>query len=48
MADISTMRQVAESITNETQVGGNTASRVGGLFTDIVDYLTEIEGGFYY
>ena len=37
------MRQVATQIENETQVGGNTASRVGGLFNDIVDEL-EVQG----
>ena len=48
MATINEMRQVATQIENETQVGGNTASRVGGLFNDIVDELerrsTEIDG----
>lgn len=39
MATINEMRQVATQIENETQVGGNTASRVGGLFNDIVDKL---------
>lgn len=37
------MRQVATQIENETQVGGNTASRVGGLFNDIVDELDVID-----
>lgn len=37
------MRQVATQIENETQVGGNTASRVGGLFNDIVDHLDVAE-----
>lgn len=37
------MRQVATQIENETQVGGNTAQRVGGLFNDVVDKLEEDE-----
>lgn len=37
------MRQTATQIENETQVGGNTASRVGGLFNDMVDKLEEDE-----
>lgn len=37
------MRQVATQIENETQVGGNTASRVGGLFNDVVDKLGDQE-----
>lgn len=41
MADINAMRQVAEQITNEAVVGGNTATRVGGLFSDVVDALAE-------
>lgn len=43
MATINEMRQVATQIENETQVGGNTASRVGGLFNDIVDELEKID-----
>ena len=43
MATINEMRQVATQIENETQVGGNTASRVGGLFNDVVDKLEEDE-----
>ena len=43
MATINEMRQVATQIENETQVGGNTASRVGGLFNDVVDHLDEAE-----
>lgn len=39
--NINEMRQVAENITNETQVGGNTAARVGGLFEDVVDAVEE-------
>lgn len=39
MATIIEMRQVATQIENETQVGGNTASRVGGLFNDIVEFV---------
>lgn len=37
MATINEMRQVATQIENETQIGGNTAGRVGGLFNDMVD-----------
>ena len=44
MATINEMRQVATQIENETQVGGNTASRVGGLFNDIVDKLEDVDG----
>lgn len=43
MATINEMRQVATQIENETQVGGNTASRVGGLFNDVVDELENLE-----
>lgn len=43
MATINEMRQVATQIENETQVGGNTASRVGGLLNDVVDKLEEDE-----
>lgn len=43
MATINEMRQVATQIQNETQVGGNTAGRVGGLFNDVVDKLEEDE-----
>lgn len=43
MATINEMRQVSTQIENETQVGGNTASRVGGLFNDIVDELENID-----
>lgn len=37
------MRQVATQIENETQVGGNTAGRVGGLFNDLVDHIEDAE-----
>lgn len=43
MATINEMRQVATQIENETQVGGNTASRVGGLFGDVVEHLGDTE-----
>lgn len=43
MATINEMRQVATQIENETQVGGNTAGRVGGLFNDIVDKLESVD-----
>lgn len=43
MATIDEMRQVATQIENETQVGGNTASRVGGLFNDVVDKLENVD-----
>lgn len=45
MATINEMRQVATQIENETQVGGNTANRVGGLFNDVVDKLESLDNG---
>ncbi len=43
MATIPQMRATANQIQNETQVGGNTAARVGGLFNDVVDKLESNE-----
>lgn len=43
MATIAQMRQTATQIQTETQVGGNTADRVGGLFNDVVNKLEEDE-----
>lgn len=43
MATINGMRTIATQIENESNVGGNTASRVGGLFNDVVDKLEEDE-----
>lgn len=40
---ISQMREVAQKVKNETEVGGNTADRVGGLFEDIVNHLGQHE-----
>lgn len=40
---ISQLREVAQKVKNETEVGGNTAVRVGGLFEDIVNHLGEHE-----
>lgn len=37
------LREVAQKVKNETEVGGNTAVRVGGLFEDIVNHLGEHE-----
>lgn len=39
MADITEMLDVANRIKTESQVGGNTAVRVGGLFVDVVELL---------
>jgi hypothetical protein len=36
---ISQMREVAQKVKNETEVGCNTADRVGGLFEDIVNHI---------
>lgn len=40
---ISQLREVAQRVKNETEVGGNTAVRVGGLFEDIVNHVGEHE-----
>lgn len=40
---ISQMREVAQKVKNETEVGCNTADRVGGLFEDIVNYIWQHE-----
>jgi len=40
---ISQLREVAQKVKNETEVGGNTAVRVGGLFEDIVNHIGEHE-----
>lgn len=40
---ISQLREQAQKVKNETEVGGNTAERVGGLFEGIVDKLGEHE-----
>lgn len=37
------LREVAQKVKNETDVGGNTAVRVGGLFEDIVNHVGEHE-----
>lgn len=37
------LREVAQKVKNETEVGGNTAVRVGGLFEDIVNHIGEHE-----
>lgn len=41
--DINTLRQEAQQVQNATQVGENTAQRVGGVLTDIVDKAEEHE-----
>lgn len=38
MSSINDMKQRAEQVRDEIQVGANTASRVGGLLVDIVDF----------
>lgn len=44
---IAQLRSEAQTIKNETMVGANTATRVGGFGEDIVDYLdTEIDASF--
>lgn len=43
MATIAQMRTTANQIQTETQVGGNTANRVGGLFNNIVDWLAKLD-----
>ena len=40
---ISQMRDVAQKIKNETEVGGNTADRIGGLFEDILNHVEQHE-----
>lgn len=37
------LREVAQKVKNETEVGGNTAVRVGGLFEDIVNHIGKHE-----
>lgn len=37
------LREVAQKVKNETEVGGNTAVRVGGLFEDIVNHMESNE-----
>lgn len=44
-AELATMKSVATQIKDETQVGGNSAPRVGGLFEDVVDVETELQNG---
>lgn len=41
--DINTLRQEAQQVQNATQVGENTAQRVGGVLTDLVDKAEEHE-----
>ena len=41
--EISIIRQEAQQVQNATQVGENTAQRVGGVLTDIVDKAEEYE-----
>lgn len=43
--DINTLRTEAQQVQNATQVGENTAQRVGGVLTDIVDKAEEHETG---
>ena len=40
---ISQMREVAQKVKNETEVGCNTADRVGGLLEDIVNHIGQHE-----
>lgn len=41
MADYSSLKQQAQTISNEKQIGANTATRVGGALEGIVDALIE-------
>lgn len=45
--EISIIRQEAQQVQNATQVGENTAQRVGGVLTDIVDKIATILGATY-
>lgn len=40
---IAQLRTQAQTVKNETEVGGNTADRVGGLFEDIVNHVGKHE-----
>lgn len=40
---IAQLRTQAQTVKNETEVGANTATRVGGLFEDIVDHVGKHE-----
>ena len=42
---IDELRSQSERIANATQAGENTASRVGGTITDIVDHIASLEDG---
>lgn len=44
--NINQLRQQAQQIKNETEIGGNTAPRVGGLFEGIVDRMGQQEDKF--
>ena len=39
--DIETLKQQALQIKNEVEDGANTADRVGGMFSDMLDYNDE-------
>lgn len=45
--EISIIRQEAQQVQNATQVGENTAQRVGGVLTDLVDKIATILGATY-
>ena len=45
--EISIIRQEAQQVQNATQVGENTAQRVGGVLTDLVDRIATIRGATY-
>ena len=45
--EISVIRQEAQQVQNATQVGENTAQRVGGVLTDLVDKIATILGATY-
>lgn len=45
--EISIIRQEAQQVQNATQVGENTAQRVGGVLVDIVDKIATILGATY-
>ena len=40
---IAQLRTQAQTVKNETEVGGNTATRIGGLFEDIVNHVGKHE-----
>lgn len=43
MANIDTIRSNANLVKNSTEIGENTAARVGGVLVDIAEYLGDVE-----